>query len=197
METRRTIDRESADKAVAFMERSVRERKPFFVYYPMTQIHFPTLTHPDFVGKTGAGDIADAMAELDFNVGRMLDAIDRLGITRNTVVFWCSDNGAEGRRPWRGSSGPSVGLLQQRDGRRHPHAVHRPLAGTDPGRPRQQRTRTRDRFPANPGRRGECRDRSEGSCDRRRQPASLLRGQAGDVEPASRCCSTPIPSSAR
>jgi arylsulfatase A-like enzyme len=79
---RRTVDRESVDKSVEFMERSVRDKKPFFVYYPMTQIHFPTLTHPDFVGKTGAGDIADAMAELDYNVGRMLDAIDRLGMSR-------------------------------------------------------------------------------------------------------------------
>ena len=35
----------------------------------MTQIHFPTLAHPDFAGKTGAGDIADAMAEVDYNVG--------------------------------------------------------------------------------------------------------------------------------
>ncbi len=107
---RRTIDRESADKAVAFMERSARDKKPFFVYYPMTQIHFPTLTHADFAGKTGAGDIADAMAEVDFNVGRMLDAIDRLGVGPNTIVFWCSDNGAEGRRPWRGSSGPWAGF---------------------------------------------------------------------------------------
>src|SRR5262245_2427338 len=40
MTSRRTIDRESADKSIAFMERSVRSRKPFFVYYPMTQIHF-------------------------------------------------------------------------------------------------------------------------------------------------------------
>ena len=110
LETRRTIDRESAEKGVAFMERSVRDRKPFFLYYPMTQIHFPTLTHPDFVGKTGAGDIADAMAEVDDNVGRMLDAVDRLGISRTTIVFWCTDNGAEGRRPWRGSSGPWSGF---------------------------------------------------------------------------------------
>ena len=40
----------------------------------MTQIHFPTLAHPDFAGKTGAGDIGDAMAEMDANVGRVLDA---------------------------------------------------------------------------------------------------------------------------
>src|SRR5262245_36382834 len=44
---RRTVDRESMEKTVAFMERNVKEKKPFFVYYPMTQIHFPTLTHPD------------------------------------------------------------------------------------------------------------------------------------------------------
>src|SRR5829696_5360992 len=88
VQTRRTIDRESAEKSIAFMERSVKEKKPFFVYYPMTQIHFPTLTHPDFIGKTGAGDVGDAMAELDYNVGLMLDAIDRLGVSRNTIVFW-------------------------------------------------------------------------------------------------------------
>ena len=110
MQTRRTIDRESAEKSIEFMERSVKAKKPFFVYYPMTQIHFPTLTHPDFIGKTGAGDVGDAMAELDYNVGLMLDAIDRLGVSRNTIVFWCADNGAEGRRPWRGSSGPWSGF---------------------------------------------------------------------------------------
>jgi len=110
MESRRFVDREAAERGIAFMERSVRERKPFFMYYPMTQIHFPTLTHPDFVGKTEAGDIGDAMVEVDHNVGMVLDAIDRLGISRNTIVFWCSDNGAEARRPWRGSPGPWSGF---------------------------------------------------------------------------------------
>jgi len=110
MDTRRTVDRESAERGIAFMERSVKEKKPFFFYYPITQIHFPTLPHPDFAGKTGAGDVGDAMAELDANVGRVLDAIDRLGLTRNTIVLWCTDNGAEQRRPWRGSSGPWTGF---------------------------------------------------------------------------------------
>jgi arylsulfatase A-like enzyme len=110
LESRRTVDRESAERSVAFMDRSVRERQPFFLYYPMTQIHFPTLAHPDFAGTTGAGDIADAMADLDHNVGLVLDAIDRLGIARTTIVFWCTDNGAEQRRPWRGSAGPWSGF---------------------------------------------------------------------------------------
>ncbi len=109
-ETRRLIDRESADRGVAFMEKHARARTPFFLYYPITQVHFPTLPHPDFAGKTGAGDIGDTMAEMDANVGRVLDAIDRLKIAANTIVLWCTDNGAEQRRPWRGSSGPWSGF---------------------------------------------------------------------------------------
>ena len=53
MDTRRTIDRESVERGIAFMERHARERRPFFLYYPMTQIHFPTLAHADFAGKIG------------------------------------------------------------------------------------------------------------------------------------------------
>jgi arylsulfatase len=106
LDTRRTVDREAAQRSVAFIERNAKARRPFFLYYPMTQIHFPTLSHPDFDGKSGAGDIADAMMDVDHNVGLVLDAIDRLGIAPNTIVMWCTDNGAEARRPWRGSSGP-------------------------------------------------------------------------------------------
>jgi arylsulfatase len=110
METRRTVDRESAERGIAFMERSVKAKQPFFMYYAMTQIHFPTLAHHDFAGKTGAGDIADAMAETDYNVGLVLDAIEKLGVSRNTMVLWCPDNGGEQRRPWRGSNGPWSGF---------------------------------------------------------------------------------------
>jgi arylsulfatase len=88
----------------------VKAKRPFFMFYPMTHIHFPTLAHPDFAGKTGAGDIGDAMADVDHNVGLVLDAITRLGVDRNTMVLWCTDNGAEERRPWRGSSGPWSGF---------------------------------------------------------------------------------------
>jgi len=110
MESRRLIDREAAKRGIDFMERNVKARTPFFLYYPMTEIHFPTLAHPDFAGKSGAGDIGDAMMEVDYNVGLMLDAIKRLGIDSNTIVFWCTDNGAEQRRPWRGSPGPWSGF---------------------------------------------------------------------------------------
>jgi len=109
-ESRAVLDREAAERGIAFMERSTRSQRPFFLYYPITQIHFPTIPHPDFAGSTGAGDIGDAMAEMDHNVGRLLDAILRLGIERTTIVFWCTDNGSEMRRPWRGHSGPWHGF---------------------------------------------------------------------------------------
>ncbi|MFN8570983.1 MAG: sulfatase-like hydrolase/transferase [Gemmatimonadaceae bacterium] len=110
LDTRRQVDREAAHRSVDFMQRNVQAKRPFFLYYPMTQIHFPTLSHPDFVGKTGAGDIGDAMADVDYNVGIVLDALKRLHIERNTMVWWCTDNGPEGRRPWRGTSGPWRGF---------------------------------------------------------------------------------------
>jgi arylsulfatase len=110
VQTRATLDREVTERAVDFMTRSRRGGRPFFLYMPFTLIHFPTLPHPDFAGKTGAGDIGDAMAEMDRNVGAVLDAITKLGIERNTIVIWASDGGAEARRPWRGTAGPWRGF---------------------------------------------------------------------------------------
>ncbi|MCB9722368.1 MAG: sulfatase-like hydrolase/transferase, partial [Candidatus Omnitrophica bacterium] len=104
--TRRTLDREAAEHAVAFMEKQAGKKQPFFVFYPMTQLHFPALAHPDKAGTTGAGDMGDAMADVDYNTGLILDALKRLKIDNNTLVIWCTDNGAEMRRPWRGSPGP-------------------------------------------------------------------------------------------
>jgi arylsulfatase A-like enzyme len=104
--TRRTIDREAAEKSVNFIRKNAEKKKPFFLYYPMTQLHFPALPHPDKAGTTGAGDMGDAMADVDYNVGLILKELEASGIEENTIVIWCSDNGAEMRRPWRGNSGP-------------------------------------------------------------------------------------------
>ncbi len=110
LDARRMVDREAANKSVAFIERNAKTKTPFFLYYPMTQIHFPTLAHPDFMGKTGAGDMGDAMMDVDYNVGLVLAALKRMNLERNTLVMWCADNGPEARRPWRGSSGPWRGF---------------------------------------------------------------------------------------
>lgn len=105
-ETRRTIDREAAEKGKAFIKENAKKNTPFFLYYAMTQLHFPALPHPDKAGTTGAGDMGDAMADVDYNVGLILDQLKASGIEDNTLVIWCTDNGAEMRRPWRGSPGP-------------------------------------------------------------------------------------------
>ena len=111
LETRRTIDREAAERGVNFIQKNVEKRKPFFLFYPMTQLHFPALPHPDKEGVTGAGDMGDAMADVDYNVGLILKQLEKSGIEKNTLVIWCTDNGAEMRRPWRGSPGSLEGLL--------------------------------------------------------------------------------------
>jgi len=106
LEQRRLIDAEITRRTIVFMERQAQARRPFFAYATITQPHLPTLPNPAFAGKTGNGDWADMLAEMDHNVGQMLDAVDRLGIRDNTIVIFASDNGPEFTRPWDGWSGP-------------------------------------------------------------------------------------------
>lgn len=80
--------------------------KPFYAYVPFTLVHFPTLPNQRFAGKSGYGDFPDALAEMDANVGQILDAVDQLSIRENTIVIFTSDNGPESTWPWQGSSGP-------------------------------------------------------------------------------------------
>jgi arylsulfatase len=106
LEQRRLIDAEITRRTIDFMQRSVQSAKPFYAYVPFTLVHFPTLPHPQFTGKTGFGDFPDALAEMDAHVGEILEAIDTLGIRDNTIVVFTSDNGPEATHPWQGSSGP-------------------------------------------------------------------------------------------
>jgi len=74
---RRLIDAEITKRSVAFIERGAKSGKPFFAYVALTQPHLPTLPNPAFAGKTGNGDWADMLAEMDANVGHILDAVDK------------------------------------------------------------------------------------------------------------------------
>jgi arylsulfatase A-like enzyme len=107
---RRLIDATLAQKAISFMKQNVKEGKPFFNVITFTQPHLPTLPHPDFAGKSGHGNYADAHMEIDFRAGQILDAIDELGITNNTIVIWTSDNGPEVVQPWFGNAGVWTGF---------------------------------------------------------------------------------------
>ena len=80
-----------AAKATAFIEGS--RANPFFLYFATHDIHVPRLPNPRFEGKSGMGPRGDAIAELDWSVGRVLDTLDRLGLASNTLVLFSSDNG--------------------------------------------------------------------------------------------------------
>ena len=89
------VDEDMADvfleKAVSFVEKN--KEGPFFLYYAFHQPHVPRLPHPRFVGSTGLGPRGDAIAEMDWCVGEMLDALDRCGLKEDTIVVFSSDNG--------------------------------------------------------------------------------------------------------
>ncbi len=109
LEKRRLIDSELTEKAIDFMRRQTVNDQPFFAYIPLTHLHFPTLPHPDFAGRSGVGNFADSMMEMDHRVGELLDAVDELGIREETLFIFASDNGPEFRKPWRGTAGPWTG----------------------------------------------------------------------------------------
>ena len=103
---RATIDGEITRRSVDFIERKAKGKKPFFLYIPYTQTHMPVTPHPDFDGKTGNGDYADVLAQLDHYVGRLLDAVAKAGVANDTIFIFSSDNGPEGLAPHEGFSGP-------------------------------------------------------------------------------------------
>ena len=95
LDYRPLIDRDLTDKAMNFMESSVKNDKPFFVYLPYTATHFPTMPHPDFKGKTGNGAWADLLSQIDAYTGELLKKVDDLGVAENTIFIFTADNGPE------------------------------------------------------------------------------------------------------
>jgi uncharacterized sulfatase len=93
------LTRRYTEQAVAFIEQH-RER-PFFLYLPHTFPHIPLHVGRDRLGRSAAGRYGDVVEELDWSTGEVLDALDRVGVARNTLVVVSSDNG-----PWfHGSAG--------------------------------------------------------------------------------------------
>ena len=91
----RWIDEDMADvltgKAVQFIEQN--QKHPFFLYFSPHGIHEPMAPNPRFKGTSQCGTRGDAIHELDWCVGQILDALDRLDLARDTLVIFTSDNG--------------------------------------------------------------------------------------------------------
>ena len=112
-----TLTRRYTDEAISFIERN--QKQPFFVYIPHTMPHTRLDASPQFKGKSKRGLYGDVIEEIDFNVGRILDAINELELADNTYVLFTSDNGpwllknndhADGHLP--GDHGGSAGPLR-------------------------------------------------------------------------------------
>jgi arylsulfatase len=102
---KRDLDLEYMKRAKSFMKRSLEAKKPFFLYFNYTLLHFPVDPRKEFAGKTGRGSFADSLLQLDTDFGRLLDYLDKLGVADNTIIVFSGDNGSEWNRPWRGTSG--------------------------------------------------------------------------------------------
>ncbi len=91
----RWVDEEMADTLVARAEAFIQRnrRNPFFLYFSTHDIHVPRAPHKRFVGTTGCGVRCEVIAQMDWCVGRIMETLDRLGLTRNTLILFSSDNG--------------------------------------------------------------------------------------------------------
>jgi arylsulfatase A-like enzyme len=106
-----------SEQAAKFMEENAKAKKPFFVFMSHHAIHTAleskkeTLAH--FEAKVAAGAKGDPLyaacaKDLDTGVGLLLDKLDELGITENTIVVFTSDNGGtrgSSQEPLRGNKG--------------------------------------------------------------------------------------------
>jgi arylsulfatase len=104
-DVRRDCDAEYLGRATAFIRASVSDETPFFVYFNHSLMHMPVIPREEFKGKTGQGDWADCLLELDADFGALLDLLDEVGVDENTIVVFAGHNGPEEVLLWRGSPG--------------------------------------------------------------------------------------------
>lgn len=90
-----TIDDETSAAAIDFMKRQHAAGKPFFVWFNATRMHLRTHVRQEHRGRYTHGDseYIDGMIEHDETIGSLLDTLDELGITENTIVVYSTDNG--------------------------------------------------------------------------------------------------------
>jgi arylsulfatase A len=84
-------------RAVKYIEENSKSEKPYFLYLPIPAPHTPILPSKEFQGKSGLNSYADYVLMIDFEVGKILNAIEEGGKKANTIVVFTSDNGCS---PW-------------------------------------------------------------------------------------------------
>lgn len=78
-------------KANEFIENN--KNTPFFLYYSLTEPHVPRMPSTIFKDKSGLGYRGDVILQLDWAVGEIMKQLEKLGIEKNTMIVFSSDNG--------------------------------------------------------------------------------------------------------
>ena len=78
-------------KAKEFIENN--KKQPFFLYYTLTEPHVPRMPSTIFKGKSNLGYRGDAILQMDWTVGEIMKQLESLGIAKNTMIIFSSDNG--------------------------------------------------------------------------------------------------------
>ena len=88
-------DEDLADKWVDHSKAWMTEHAdaPFFLFFSSHDLHVPRMVHERFQGVTEQGPRGDAIAELDWCVGELIEAVDDMSLTEKTLFVFCSDNG--------------------------------------------------------------------------------------------------------
>jgi len=97
-------------RSVDFIERN--KDKPFFLYVPHPQPHVPLFVSDKFKGKSNRGLYGDVIMELDWSVGEIIEAVEKNGLTENTIIIFTSDNG-----PWLAYGNHSGSAFPFREGK--------------------------------------------------------------------------------
>lgn len=105
LDVRRDCDVDYLHRAEVFMRAAVGAGEPFFVYFNHSLMHMPVIPRPEFKGRSGQGDWADSLLELDADFGTLLDLLEELAVADDTIVVFAGDNGPEEILLWRGTSG--------------------------------------------------------------------------------------------
>jgi arylsulfatase A len=126
-------------EAIRFLEGA--KDKPFFLYLPHNMPHIPLFASAKFKGKSAGGLYGDVVEELDWSVGQVLATLKRLGLERDTIIFFSSDNGPwyqgspgnlRGRKGWTYEGGIREPFIVRWTGHIKPRSVsHEPLCTID------------------------------------------------------------------
>ncbi|MGO4400857.1 arylsulfatase [Achromobacter sp. PAB15] len=107
------FDRYVEKASLEYLDRNANSEQPFFMNINFMKVHQPNMPDPDYKGKSmSKSKYADSVVELDARIGRIMDKVRELGLDKNTLVFYTTDNGAwqdvypdAGYTPFRGTKG--------------------------------------------------------------------------------------------